>query len=155
MASSHPSIFQVILTVAQRTQASQGQAADVDSPDTWRPLVVSRVPQFSPVSGAQMGAAEEAHLRQMDGRKTTGASKACTAHLHETSVARHRGAGHHSFHSVPAEEQGAGREGTRQRPGTRAPRDSEDGLAQADGGKSVSAGFAIRVLGADCGLRTV
>lgn len=62
------------------------------------------------------------------------------------------GAGHRSFYSVPAEEQGAGREGPGQRTGTRAPRDSEDGLAQAD---AFQEGLLHRVLGADCGLRTV
>lgn len=78
------------------------------------------------------------------GEKQTGAPKACVAHLHENAVMQDWGAGHHSFHGVPAGERGARREGAGQRTGTRAPRDSEDGLAQADGGNSVSGGFAAQ-----------
>ena len=57
-----------------RQSLLQGQAPDVDFPDTWWPLVVSRTSQFSPVLGALPGAASEANLRQMDGRKANRSS---------------------------------------------------------------------------------
>ena len=154
MASSHPSIFQVILTVAQRTQASQGQAADVDSPDTWRPLVVSRAPQFSPVSGAQMGAAEEADLRQMDGRKTTGATKACTVHLHETSVTRHRVLGT-TASTASQQNKGLGDKGQDRGLGLKPPEIAKTGWHRLMEAKVFQQGLLHRVLGAYCGLRTV
>lgn len=92
-----------------------------------------------------MGAANGANL-ETDGRErnVTGAMR-CAWHIYRRPQDAAPGTGHHSSYSVPAEEQGAGREG----PGTEdwdasLREDSEDGLAQADGSKSVSGGFATQ-----------
>lgn len=70
------------------------------------------------------------------------------AHLQETLWDAAPGTGHHSFHSAPAEEQGAGREGPDRGLGREPPEIAEDGLAQADGSKRFQEGLLHRVLGA-------